>query len=174
MGTELTIEQIVVETEAHVRAYIAGMGVRLDCVDDIAQDVYLEFYPNRDKMAEDVEVLRWLKGIAKNLCLSHFRKQQRKVLNYQEAVAEALLRAESSWEKLQGISDIQYALDTCLQKVAEKNRKLIALRYEQDFRSERIAEIVKTTASAVRIRLHRVRAALKDCITHSLAQAGAS
>ena len=72
MDEALDFESVLRDTQSVLRAYIAGMGVPLDVVDDLAQDVYLEYYRGRNRRPLDVEPIRWLKGIAKNLCLNYY------------------------------------------------------------------------------------------------------
>ena len=50
-------ETILRETHARVRAYVAGMGIAPHEVDDLAQDVYLEFYKNFEKIPVTFEYL---------------------------------------------------------------------------------------------------------------------
>ena len=76
--TYADFEAVLRETQSVIRAYIAGMGVSLDTVDDLAQEVYLEFYKTGDRRPDGLESIRCLKGIAKNLCLNHFRRSKRK------------------------------------------------------------------------------------------------
>jgi RNA polymerase sigma-70 factor (ECF subfamily) len=162
-------EAILRDTQSVIRAYIAGIGVPPDTVDDLAQEVYLEFYKGRDRRPADVEPLRWLKGIAKNLCLNYFRRSKRKAEQHLEAVAELLSNLPAPLEELQG----QEALDGCLEKLPGRSRELIALRYEQGMESAAIGRKVGLTPEAVRITLLRVRAALRECLGRRLAQEGA-
>jgi hypothetical protein len=62
-----SFEAIVRDTQPHIRAYIAGMGVPRHDVDDIAQDVYVELYRFFDRIPPEVTPKQWLKGIARNL-----------------------------------------------------------------------------------------------------------
>ncbi|MBI3855984.1 MAG: sigma-70 family RNA polymerase sigma factor [Planctomycetes bacterium] len=161
-------EAILRETQSVVRAYIAGMGVSLDTVDDLAQEVYLEFHRGRDLRPADVEPVRWLKGIAKNLCLNHFRRSKRKAEQQLAAVAELLepvpCRREEASEK--------DALDACLGKLPGRSRQMIALRYEEGLESSAIGRRFDLSAEAVRITLLRIRTALRDCLERRLAQEG--
>jgi DNA-directed RNA polymerase specialized sigma24 family protein len=50
----------------------------------------------------------------------------------------------------------------------------LALRYEQELPSHKIAERIESTAEAVRIALFRIRIALKACIGKTLAAEAAS
>src|SRR5688500_2894277 len=87
-------EAIVRDTQAHIRAYIAGLGVPRHDVDDVAQDVYVELYRFADRIPEDVPPKQWLKGIARNLCMNYFRRTSRRQRLQREARGESLLRAE--------------------------------------------------------------------------------
>src|SRR5213592_4525094 len=85
---------IVNDSQAHIRAYIAGMGVPRHDVDDVAQDVYVELYRFFDRMPAEVQPRQWLKGIARNLCLNYFRRNSRRSRLQREALVEIFLRAE--------------------------------------------------------------------------------
>jgi len=168
MGDSADFEAILRETQSVIRAYIAGMGVALDSIDDLAQEVYLEFYKGRERRPADVEPIRWLKGIAKNLCLNYFRKSKRKAEQQLEAVAVLLERLECPLE--QG-GEVE-TLDRCLEKLPKRSRELIALRYEENLESAAIGRRLKLSPEAVRITLLRIRTVLRDCLGRRFAQEG--
>src|SRR5262245_12182095 len=165
----LDFETIVRETQAHIRAYIAGMGVPRHDVDDIAQDVYVELYRFFDRIPPEVAPKQWLKGIARNLSLNYFRRTSRRQRLQREALVEICLRAEQDSAPALSEGPIRRALDGCYEKLPPDSRRLLALRYEQELPSQTIAERLKSTAEAVRVALFRVRASLKQCIFKSLA-----
>src|SRR5437868_3553402 len=129
--------RILEDTQAHVRAYIAGMGVASSDTDDIAQDVYLELYRNLDGIPADVEPIRWLKGVARNICLNDFHENllarfidDREALNEQEfsALLAALL-GDAEMSRL--LKDILIVDDLCAQahRIDRKNfRAQVAAR----------------------------------------------
>jgi RNA polymerase sigma-70 factor (ECF subfamily) len=161
-------ETVLRETQSVIRAYIAGMGVPLDTVDDLAQEVYLEFYKGLDRRPGDVEPVRWLKGIAKNLCLNHFRRSKRKAEQHLEAVAVLLERLPCPLEEAREPD----ALDGCLEKLPERSREMILLRYEEGMESAAIGRKLGLSAEAVRITLLRIRNVLRECLGRRLAQEG--
>jgi RNA polymerase sigma-70 factor (ECF subfamily) len=162
-------DAVVRETQAHIRAYIAGMGVPRHDVDDIAQDVYVEFYRFSDRIPPGVQIKQWLKGIARNLSLNYFRRTGRRQRLQREALVEILLRAEQDFASPLSEGPVRRALDGCCEKLGPESRRLLALRYEQELPSQTIAERLQSTAEAVRVALFRVRASLKQCIAKSLA-----
>ncbi len=163
-------ETIVRETQPHIRAYIAGMGVPRHDVDDIAQDVYVELYRFFDRIPAEVAPKQWLKGIARNLCLNYFRRTSRRGRLQREALVEILLRAEQEGPPGLAEGPIRRALDGCYEKLAPESRRMLALRYEQELPSQTIAQRLNTSAEAVRVALFRIRATLKACITKDLAR----
>lgn len=165
-------ERIVRETQVHVRAYIAGMGVPRHDVDDIAQDVYVELYRFSERIPTNIPVKQWLKGIARNLCMNYFRRTSRRQRLQREALVQIFLEAEQNRSPALSEGPVRRALDGCCEKLSADSQRLLALRYEQELPSHIIAEQTQTTAEAVRIALFRIRTALKACIGKSLAIEG--
>ncbi len=170
MNDTRKFEAVLRETQSVLRAYIAGMGVPLDTVDDIAQEVYLEYYKGSGRQPGDVEPIRWLKGIARNLCMNYFRRSKRKAEQHLEAVAALLERIPSAIESTREPA----SLDGCLEKLAGRSRQMVALRYESGLSSDAIGRQVGLTGEAVRIALLRIRAALRDCLERRPAEGSAS
>ena len=166
---EFDFDAIVRETHPHIRAYIAGMGVPRHDVDDVAQDVYVELYRFSHKIPENVHPKQWLKGIARNLCLNYFRRQGRRQRLQREAMVEILIRAEQDSSHSLSEGPIRRALDGCYDQLPEESRRLLELRYERELPSQSIAEMLSSTAEAIRVALFRIRNGLKQCIASSLA-----
>jgi len=161
-------DAILQQTQAHVRAYIAGMGIRAHEVDDLAQDVYIEFYRNFDKMPGDATPGRWLKGIARNVCLNHIRVAARKGRLHQEAIATILEGTSTPADASASEGDVFPALDDCLSTLPPKSRQIVEMRYTRDHTSSEIARLLSRTAESVRVALHRIRTTLRDCILQKL------
>jgi RNA polymerase sigma-70 factor (ECF subfamily) len=160
-------EQIIVKYQARLRAYIAGIGVPVDAVDDIAQEAFIRYYQTPDKRPEEVDVLPWLKGIARNISFNYFRSESRRA-KHQQAAAEILDKAPSFNERAAEEKELNNALQDCLETLPEKSRAMVDLRYNQGCNSQQIAEELKGTAEAIRMALMRVRSALKACIEGKL------
>jgi RNA polymerase sigma-70 factor, ECF subfamily len=170
MDEALDFESVLRDTQSVLRAYIAGMGVPLDVVDDLAQDVYLEYYRGRNRRPVDVEPIRWLKGIAKNLCLNYFRRSKRRAEQHLEAVAALLERVSSPLESLHEPAQ----LDGCLERLPGRSREMIHARYRDGKSSEAIGRSLGMTPEAVRIGLLRIRTSLRDCLERRIAPGGSA
>jgi len=170
--TAIDFDAVLRATQSHIRAYIAGLGVQTHEVDDVAQDVYVEFFKNLHKVPADVAPERWLKGIARNLCMNHFRKKKRRRDLHHEALADLLAKVQTPLEKNSTSDSATHALEGCFAKLPDKSQHLLTLRYREDLSSSAIAQAVDSTAQAVRVSLHRIREGLKSCITAALSGEG--
>ncbi|MCA9268771.1 MAG: sigma-70 family RNA polymerase sigma factor, partial [Planctomycetales bacterium] len=166
----LDFEIVLRNTQARIRAYIAGMGIAPHEVDDVAQDVYLEFYRNQDKVPADISPQRWLKGIARNVCLNHIRRAARRGRLQREALAQLLAAIETDTHRQATEGSLHAALEECCRRLPEDNQQLLRLRYTHALSAAAIADRLEKSAEAVRTALFRVRASLKQCVLGRLAQ----
>jgi len=60
------------------------------------------------------------------------------------------------------------ALEHCMNRVRGDAKKLLELRYQEGRSPEDIAKSLGRTAVAIRVSLHRVRTALRDCVERRL------
>jgi len=165
-----TFDDILWQTQARVRAYIAGMGISPHDVDDLAQETYLQLYRNMEKIPRDALPELWVKGIAKNICLNHLRKHAPRGRLQRHALAEILANTTTRLERGLSQEGIGSSLDDCLSKLPPERREMLDLKYAQELSSDSIAEYTRSTAEAVRVALHRIRAGLRDCIAQTLAR----
>ena len=160
-------DRVLRASHGDVRAYLATIGVPIECVDDLAQEVFLAWFRAPDSRPPEVEPVRWLKGIARRMALNFFRQSKREEVRRQAVMAE-LLATEPMDLPVAANEQAEAALEQCLAQVSEKNRSVLRLRYEEGLPSHVIGERLAMTAEAVRILLLRVRGTLRDCITTRL------
>ena len=163
-------EQILHETQDLVRAYIAGLGVFSSEVDDIAQQVYLAFHKGMGSVPADVEPIRWLKGIARRLCMNHFRRMKRDQARQMETMAELMSEAECGAGDESFFATAFTPLAKCMEGLTEKSRQLVTLRYQENLEAPAIAAAVRMNAGAVRMTLLRIRETLRDCLTQNMGE----
>jgi RNA polymerase sigma-70 factor (ECF subfamily) len=170
-SAKLDFNAIVHDTQSHIRAYIAGLGVPRHDVDDLAQDVYVELYRCLDRVPEEVAIKHWLKGIARNLCMNYFRRSSRRARLQRAALAEMLAELSGYDEPDRGDAQVEVALRQCVEHLPKESRRMVKLRYEDELPSLTIAEQLGSTSEAIRIALFRIRSALRNCLVQRLAAA---
>jgi RNA polymerase sigma-70 factor (ECF subfamily) len=160
-------EKDLKNTQDQIRSFIARSGVQIDDVDDIAQEVYIIYYTNFNKRPEDGNVSAWLKGIARNVCLHYFRSKKSSAKNM-EFIMEVLEQVEVPFEKVSFKAKAADALKKCLQKLSEKNRKIIQMFYQDGKDYKAISKQLSTTAKTIGMTLYRIKILLKECVERNI------
>lgn len=111
-------------------------------------------------------------GVGRRLFLEYQKQQLRRAPQEPDAESHASVVEEASAGELERRHE---CLEQCLQKLSESNRELVREYYQRDLqtrgdsRSE-LARRLGVSATALRVRAHRLRAALLDCIRDCLAK----
>lgn len=141
-----------------------------DCVQDIVQQVFIEFaVKGREKnwdLEQNVDPL--LHQITKNVALWHWRRIQRNSPEKLRELGEYILSLNEVREESQPIRQKLEALKHCLDRLPEKSRKIVDLRYFADISAAEIGEMLNVQDRAVRQALQRIRKKLHDCIQLAL------
>jgi RNA polymerase sigma-70 factor (ECF subfamily) len=151
--------------QAVVRAYLGAHVREAEATDDLAQEVFLRAFRRLDafQLPETGTIRPWLLGIARNLLLEHQRAPVRR-----EAAAAALvdggprdpLEIERRLEALQG----------CVEKLAPAASRLVWRHYFERRTLASLAAEENRQESALRMRLLRIREALRACIEQAVGE----
>ena len=112
----------------------------------------------------------WSMTVANYEVLAYRKTQVRERLVFTDEV-DAMIGPEED-EKSQDQSDRLAQLSHCLKGMASKNRELLDWRYQGERSLEKIAEEIGSTIGAVKVKLHRLRRQLLDCIQNRMQEDG--
>jgi len=112
----------------------------------------------------------YFKSAAKNLHLDYVRKYppQPDIQSYEEADRRGAFHEEKEMEER------RYAcLEECLRRLTEGNRKLVIAYHEKEKSAKiehhkELAQSFGVTINALRLRMFRIHATLRDCVTKCL------
>ena len=153
--------------EQAIRAYIAAAVNSFTDREDLLQQVALTVARRFEEYDETRPFLGWALWLARSRITDFYRTQHRRPQLLNDALLERL--AESFMEHREEISHRHEALEKCLEKLPERSRSIIRLKYYDGLSSDKIAAAIRSTPSSVRVTLHRIREALTDCIQRRLA-----
>lgn len=157
---------------AYVFAAVAGFHDAEDIVQRIAEELARRF----DEYDFDRPFVGWALWIAKSRIVDFYRKQGRNQLVFSDDLLQRL--SDTIAEQTEGRNRRREALETCLDGLPEKSRKLLDMRYVDDLSAADIATSVGSTSGSVRVLLTRARSALArsalaDCVQRRLRAEGA-
>ena len=133
--------------------------------EEAAQEAFIRAYTRLDSYDPTHKFSTWLLSITSNYCIDQIRKRRAVLLSIDEPLPphpalhsdnnkgpEAEYMAQEREQLVQGL----------LSELAEEYRQAVVLRYWYDMSYEEIADVQKTTVSAVKSRLFRARRILAD------------
>ena len=153
-------EQVVRETHYRLRLTIAGMGVPIADVDDVAQEVYLDLSRGRERIPPGVDIAQWLHGMARNCSYEYFRRHSRQ---HRRLVAMAELLDWSHSEEPPSVPSVD-ALNQCLERLRPEQRELLEAHYRHGRSIAELAQEHQRMATAMHMVFARLREILKRCI----------
>jgi len=172
--THEQLELLIRTHQAMVFRYLRYMGAAADVAEDVAQETFLASYkstsvPLEDLGAEGGRCAAWLRGVARNQLLMHFRKARSNPVSSDPTVLEqALEDADNTWhaELLRNGDGFDYheALQACLGGLQGTQRKVLDMFYGEEFSRAQIAETMNMSEDGVKSFLRRVRSALRKCV----------
>jgi len=151
-----------------VEAYLLGLIRDRAIAEDVLQQVALTCTEKYADFDASRSFTGWAMGIARNKALQFFNQAGSDRHRFNN---ELLGQLADTTERLAPQAQAQRdALALCIEKLPPKSLALIKRRYVQDLKPGKIADSLGLSANAVRISLHRIRAALRACIERRLEQ----
>lgn len=147
------------EVAPHLRAFARGLCGCRERADDLAQETMLRAWAARDRYAAGTNFKAWTFTILRN----HFYSEARRARfhgEYDEMVAERVLRAPASQESSIELSDVLRALSA----IPDNYREALILVAAGNLSYEEIASVCGIALGTVKSRICRARAMLAKVI----------
>ncbi|TWT97849.1 RNA polymerase sigma factor CnrH [Botrimarina colliarenosi] len=159
------------ESYDKLRTYVRIFVPLLHDADDVLQDTAVAIAKDFDKYDPSRPFLEWAIGIARNRVLQYYRKRGRDRRMIFDV--DTISKIEGSLMELEPhIDSYEESLEFCLQKLPDRARRLLELRYTCCLNATEIAEQLKMTVQSVYTRLSQVRVTLRDCVRRQTRESG--
>jgi RNA polymerase sigma-70 factor, ECF subfamily len=138
--------------------------------EDIAQDVFIELYRSVTKFRGDSKLSTWVYRICVNKSLNHIRKHKNSKLLYPIEMLFRGVRDEDSRVEMtepssheDGVErkEMKRVLHQAIDSLPENQRTAFTLSKFDDLSYNEIAEVMKTSLSAVESLIHRAKLSLQ-------------
>lgn len=142
--------------------------------EDAVQETFLRVYTNLHKYDTNQKFSTWIFRIGTNLCIDKLRKRKNTYsLDAEMPDGEgndyySLMPAdEETPEKQVIVSETQQQIRKAIDRLPEKYKSVVILRYLQDLSLQEIGEVLDMPVTTVKTRVHRGREYLKKIIEDS-------
>ena len=148
-----------------LRSYLASQAHNMDDVDDLAQEVFLAAYRNLSTFRRGDDFGGWLRGIARNKLLDHWRRtarRNRSMDGFRHEVAK-LVEADLDRAAADDRAEAIEALLRCIGELPDKLRRVVRAGLAGD-KPAALAESLETSVGAVYNLHYRANQLLRQCM----------
>jgi RNA polymerase sigma-70 factor, ECF subfamily len=133
-----------------------GMGLDHDTSLDLVQDAFVRAYDRLEDCRDGASYRAWLFRICRNLCLDELRSVRRL------AVPLSAIEHADGLEDTRGSEDeLTLTLRAALDRLPSALRQAFLLKHDAGYTYDEVADITESSPSAVKMRVHRAREALR-------------
>ncbi|MBP6976074.1 RNA polymerase sigma factor [Candidatus Dojkabacteria bacterium] len=133
-------------------------GYNKELAEDITQDIFIKVWEKRKSFNQKKSSLKnWIYVIARNYLTDFYRKKKIEGVTFNEEIEQTLRSDGMSVEDESMLIDILKSLD----RLKEKEKEVILLRYVQDLEIEDISKIVGKSYNTTKVMIHRAIKKLK-------------
>ena len=136
--------------------HMRGMGLDHDTSLDLVQDAFIKGYARLSECRERQYFRAWLFRIGRNLCLDYLKNVRRLTVPL-STIPDSAHPAQEN-----GDDEMQHTLRKALGSLPVALREAFLLKHDAGYTYEEVAELTEASPSAVKMRVHRAREALRD------------
>jgi len=153
--------------EESLRVFVRSLLFTHDEEREVMQEVAVVLWRKFDAGMDSQAFCRWAFGVARMEVLAFRRDRARDRHMFGDEVFELL--SQTVLDQADALEAQRRALDICLQKLPEDQRRLVRAAYEPGVKIDQLATRLGRTAMALYKTLHRIRLTLMDCTRRVLA-----
>lgn len=152
----------IVSVQPRLRAYIRMMIFNASDVCDILQEAVAAGWEHYDQYDPARPFDAWMIGIARNRIREYQRDQQKRAHPLSPEVLE-LIESEAD-DLAETATQIEDALESCLNKLSAEDYQLVQTRYERSDSNRQASKLLGISESTLSRALSRIYARLLICI----------
>lgn len=160
-GDESVFNQLVIRHKERVRNIIYITVNNPDCIDDIAQDVFVKVYKNLHHFRFESQFSTWIYRITINKCRDHLRKI--KLRRIFIPILDSFDKADKFKNETEETNTSEIVRNE-ISKLPEKLKIPLLLKDIEGFSYQEIAESVQCEIGTVKSRIFRAREKLKKTL----------
>ncbi|MFZ2490826.1 MAG: sigma-70 family RNA polymerase sigma factor [Thermoanaerobaculia bacterium] len=159
-GDESAFVRLIEQTGAVVCSIALAIVRNVHASEDVAQEVYLAAWNDRRNLRNPASFLPWLRQITRNQARLWLRRHRREL--QVEPAALAAVDARPTPEAALLTAEEERVLRDVLDSLPEEVREIVTLYYREGSSSQQVADLLGLSEPAVRQRLSRARARVRD------------
>ena len=163
-GSHEAYGRIVRACQNTVTAIALAITGDVQASEDIAQEAFLTAWQQLDRLRNSASFLPWLRQITRNLARDWLRAQAQRPLSGEAAEIAIGMAADPSPEPADRLlrGEAEAAAEDIISALPEDSREVLLLFYREGQSSRQVAALLGLSDEAVRKRLSRARASVRE------------
>jgi RNA polymerase sigma-70 factor (ECF subfamily) len=162
--------RLFLQNERRLYAYILTLLPNRADADDVLQEASLVMWDKFDERQPPADFAAWGCRIAYFKVLDFYKKSQRCRVRFSQAILERVAETAVEQAGTLQLDERREALAGCMDKLSARDRDLLGRRFAEGATTQSTAALVGRSVDAVYKALARIRQALFDCVSKTLAQ----
>jgi RNA polymerase sigma-70 factor (ECF subfamily) len=155
-------------------SFITALAHDPHLAEDVFQEVWIRLTDSVERGVEIQDVVRWSRGVARNILLEHWRKKRTAKVIMDSNLADLVEKAFDEDTVAEEIWAARgRALEECLGKMPSHSRDILRLKYHDGQSVAEIAGQIQKSVNNAMVILSRLRKALGDCVEEKMHAEGA-
>ena len=151
-----------VQNHNRLSAFVHTLVSSWQDAEEIIQDTLVVLWRKFDEFDPRTSFFAWAARVAQFEVLNYRRKNRHRIMILDEKVLDAL--ATTAIEQLDDMELHRTELEKCIQKLPERDRELLRLRYQEGGDIQKAAEALQRSTGHVQRVLRKIRASLLRCV----------
>jgi len=163
-GCQQSYGRIVLACQNTVTAIALAITRDVQASEDIAQEAFIKAWQQLNQLNSPASFLPWLRQITRNLARDWLRANRGRPLSGEAAEIAISMAADpgpSAPDYLQRVEE-ELAAEEIISALPEDSRETLLLYYREGQRSQQVADLLGLSDAAVRKRLSRARASVRE------------
>jgi RNA polymerase sigma-70 factor (ECF subfamily) len=167
-GSERAFRKILEQHYGLIYSVVRGVAGQRVETDDCVQEVFIKIFRSLGSFRGEARLSTWIYRIARNEALNAVERRRPQLIPIEDC--EELSAADESPETAHHRRITREGLERLIERLDERQRIALELRYMGDKSYEEIAEIMDIPLGTVKTYIHRAKLALKRMMTGAAAE----
>jgi RNA polymerase sigma-70 factor (ECF subfamily) len=164
--------RLFLQNKHRLYAYVLTLLPNRADAEDVFQEASLVLWDKFDEQHPPDDFVAWGCRIAYFKVLDFCKKSQRCRVCFSQTMLERVSETAIEQAGPLQLDERRLALEGCLEKLGARDRELLSRRYAEGATTQTTADAVGRSVDAVYKALAKIRQALFECVTRTLAQEG--
>ena len=138
-----------------------------DAAADVVQATFVGAFSDLRQLRQDANFGGWVYRACVNRCRDYLKSRRRKDLSLEDAPPERLSSQERADARVEQ-EELRRSLDTALATLTDECREAFVLKHVDERSYDEMADMLKVSIPALKMRVHRAREALKNALEEVL------